>query len=62
MATMVPAMGCGATISISIAWLCADSDVDALAGGLEAFEVLLQPPHSSVMRSGGIKTALVILR
>jgi hypothetical protein len=42
---MLPAMGCGATISISIAWLCADSD--ALGLRLEELEgalaVLLQP-------------------
>jgi hypothetical protein len=44
---MLPVMGCSATISISIAWLRADSDVAALGWRLEeldgALAVLLQP-------------------
>src|SRR5205085_8534703 len=58
-ATIAPAMGCGTTVSVSMAWLAADSEVVAaacpLAGLAGASAVFLQPLHTTVKSAASKK-------
>src|SRR3954470_4243545 len=65
-AAIDPAICCGATISNSMAELCADAGA-AFAGWLGAFEeasapLLPQPTHNAAKRSDAVKSGGMILR
>ena len=66
MATIAPAIDWGATVSNSMAWLCAESDDAALCGWLEevdgALPLLLQPTQIHAMRNVTIKSEWLNLR